>query len=204
MPQGAAGGGGLSTITPGISLLGKGSAKELLEDAEDQGIDMLVIFDVKVKENPKTGYVINEARLVVYNVAEKDDFVRTKTLNNITTQKHRADDKKDDDPVEVIFEKFFKDLDEDQEKRIALEDLPPFKPEHVMSRVKKIVDSQQMPKLAALAEIKFFHHRGLITDAAMTESFQKLLGELEGAKLAEGNEKERLAVVENLLPRDAK
>ena len=53
----------------GVSLLGKGSSKELLEKAADQGIDVLVVFEVEVTENRKTSLITNETRIVVYDVA---------------------------------------------------------------------------------------------------------------------------------------
>ena len=42
-----------ASLWRGVTLLGKDSTKELLEKAADQGIDVLVVFEVEVKENPR-------------------------------------------------------------------------------------------------------------------------------------------------------
>ncbi len=44
--QNAAGG-----LVTGLTVLGKGDSKELLEKAQDQGLDILVVFEVEVAEN---------------------------------------------------------------------------------------------------------------------------------------------------------
>ena len=74
------------------------------------------------------------------------------------------------------------------------------RPEHVESRVAAILASGDFERLPALAEIKFFSHRGLISDGLLEKSFQKVLGEAEGAKLASGTEAERTEVISTLIP----
>ncbi len=78
------------------------------------------------------------------------------------------------------------------------------RPEHVESRVAAILASEDFDRLPALAEIKYFHHRKLLSDSLLTKSFQKVLGEAEGAKLATGTEAERLEVIGTLLPLEKK
>jgi hypothetical protein len=76
------------------------------------------------------------------------------------------------------------------------------RPEHVERRVAAILAREGAEPLPALAEIKFFHHRGLISDGLLEKAFQKVLGEADGAKLATGTEEERIEVVSTLLPHE--
>jgi hypothetical protein len=189
-------------LAAGVTLLGKDSTKELLEKAADLGIDVLAVFEVEVKESVKTNLINNDARLVVYDVATGEPLKRSKLLNNITVQKYRAEEEKDDeDPVTEAFDELFTALDSDPERALKVREMPAeIVPEHVASRVAAILASGDFERLPALAEIKFFHHRGLISDGLLEKSFQKVLGDAEGAKLASGTEAERSEVISTLIP----
>lgn len=200
---GAAGGAGSANrLAPGLTLLGQESTKDLLKQAADQGLDALVVFEVEVKESVKTNLINNETRVVVYDVASGESLKRSKLLNNITIQKYRAEEEKDEeDPVTVAFDELFTALDSDPERGLKLREMPAeILPEHVQSRVAAILASGDFERLPALAEIKFFSHRGLISDGVLEKSFQKVLGDAEGAKLASGTEEERAEVISTLIP----
>jgi hypothetical protein len=203
-PGAAAGAGNATSLMAGVSLLGEGGSKELLEKAADQGIDVLVVFEVEVTENRKTSLITNETRIVVYDVAGGEAIEKSKSLNNITIQKFRAEEEKDEeDPVTASFDKIFTSLDSDPERGLKMREMPAeIRPEHVQSRVAAILASEGFERLRALAEIKFFYHRGLVSDGLLEKSFQKVLGEAEGAKLASGKEDERVEVISTLIPRE--
>ena len=152
----------------------------------------------------KTNLVNNETRIIVRDVVKGEDIEKSKELNNIAIQKARADDKKEgDDPVTAALEKLFKTLDEDGPKRLKVKEFPSdMRPEHVEGRVAAILAREGAEPLPALAEIKFFHHRGLISDGLLEKAFQKVLGEADGSKLATGTEEERIEVVSTLLPHE--
>ena len=135
------------SLMVGVSMLGEGSTKELLEKAADQGIDVLVVFEIEVNENQKTNLVVNETRIVVYDVAKGEDLEKSKPLNNIAIQKLRAEDEKKDeeDPVTACFAKLFKMLDDDPEKGLKMREIPAeIKPEHVESRVAAILAKEDI------------------------------------------------------------
>ncbi len=205
MPGGqAARSGDGSQLLTGLVVLGEGTSKELLEEAKDQGIDVLVMFEVDVNQNFKTKFVNNDTKIEVWDVRRGVSLKRTRPLNNIQVQKARAEDDNDDeDPVKITLDSLFEDLSAEAEDGLKLRDFPEaIRPEHVKSRVAAILTDDQLERLPVLAEIKFYHSRGLLDDATLTKSFQKVLGELDGAKLSEGKEEERLEVVESLLPRE--
>ncbi|MHB8953064.1 MAG: hypothetical protein ACYC4U_08780 [Pirellulaceae bacterium] len=193
-------------LMAGVTMLGEGETEELLQKAADQGIDVLVVFEVEVTQNVKTNLVANETRIVVWNVAKRETLEKSKSLNNFAVQKSRAEGQKgDEDLVVSCVAKLFQILDEDPAKALKMREFPAeIRPEHVQSRVAAILSSEEYERLPALAEIKYFHHRGLVSDDLLKKSFQKVLGEEEGAKLATGKEEERLGVVSTLLPSDDK
>jgi hypothetical protein len=200
----AAGNANPNSLGAGITYLGEGTLKELTDEAAKQGIDVLIYFDVTVSQNVKTNLVNNETRIVVRDVVKGEDIEKSKDLKNIEIQKARAEDKKEgDDPVTVAFDKLFKVLDEDGPKRLKVKDFPSeLRPEHVEGRVAAILAKEGAEPLPALAEIKFFHHRGLISDGLLEKAYQKVLGEADGSKLATGTEEERIEVVSTLLPHE--
>jgi hypothetical protein len=160
---------------------------------------------VKVTENVKTNLVTNDTRIVVYDVASGKDLVKSKPVKNFDVQKFRAEEEgdEDEDPVTACLDKLFKTLDSDPQFALKMCEIPSgMKPEHVESRVAAILGNTNLDRLPALAEIKFFYHRGLVSDGLLEKSFQKLLGDAEGAKLATGAEAERIEVVSTLIPRE--
>ncbi len=190
------------SLSHGVTMLGKGETKDLLKKAAEQRIDVLAVFEVSVDENIKTKFVTNKTRLVVWDVAKGVELAKTGTFQNIQIQKSRAEDPDGEDPVASGFDKLFAVLDSDPVKAIQVRDVPAeLKREHVEGRVAALLADTQVDKLAALAEIKYFSHRGLISDGLLAKSFQQLLGDANGSKLATGSEEERLEVLAALLPR---
>ncbi len=192
---------GVQSLAGGIVMLGEGTSKELLEAAEDQGLDVFVLFDVNIKKNYKTGVITNDTKMAVYDVKKAKVLYKGRGINNVKVQLARKEGMSDDDDiVEAAFEKMFTALDENDESGLKMKDIPDaLTPDNVKTYVTGLISSEQFDRLPVLAEIKFFHHRGLITDEMLTKAFQHVLGELDGAKLAEGKPAERLAVVESLI-----
>ena len=51
------------TITPGLVYIGTGSQTELVERAEEQGVDAIFIFDIDAKENRRFNSTINKTKV---------------------------------------------------------------------------------------------------------------------------------------------
>lgn len=199
-----------TTVNPdslinGVTMLGKGETKDLLKKAADQGIDILAVFEVDVEENLRTKFVTNKTRLVVWDVAKGTELAKSGVFQNIQIQKQRAENPDGDDPVTVGFDKLFAVLDSDPGKTIKVQDVPTtLKREHVEGRIAALLANPPADRLAVLAEIRYFRHRGLISDGLLVKSYQELLGDEKGMKLATGSQKERLEVLEPLLPQEKK
>ena len=67
-------------------MLGKGNSKKLLDEAGEQGIDVLVMFQSKVRQNVKTQLVNNETHIVIWDVRRRTEILKTKSLDNIMVQ----------------------------------------------------------------------------------------------------------------------
>jgi hypothetical protein len=225
MPRGAAGMGGGAGAQPaapaipqvgkpddrslmvGVTFLGEGDSDELIETAQDEGIDALALFDVDIDINVRNGVLTNKTRIVIYDVAADQVIARSPLLNNVKIQLRRSDPRyADEDPVNDALDDLFEDLiDKESESCLVVADEMPegLLPEHVKGRVNSLVGGEQLNRLPMLAEIKMWHERGLLDDEAFTQAFQTVLGEMEGAKLAEGKPSERRSVVEQLIPEAA-
>lgn len=194
---------GGSILTTGLMLLGEGESRELLEDAREKGLDVLVMFESEVRQN-RAGFVRNDTHIVLFDVPSGEEILKTASLNNITVQKARANKRNDEDPVEVALDNLFEDLNADSgDRSLKLQEFPEaVNSENVKGRITKILDDDDLGKLAVLAEVKCYHAKGLINDATLTKCYQKVLGETDGAKLAQGDEEERVAVLAAFLPDD--
>jgi hypothetical protein len=181
-------------------ILGEGEREELLDQAMEQGIDVLVLFESEVKQNVRTGFVNNETEITVLDVRRRERVFRTRGLDNIAVQKQRADDD-EEDPVAIELDKLFEQFVADDQKSLKMTEFPEgVSGDLIKARIAQILGDEQLPALAVLSEIKYYHSRGMIDDATLTKSFQKLLGETDGAKLAEGDNDERLEALATLLP----
>jgi hypothetical protein len=186
------------SLLPGISMLGQGTADELLELAKSEGIDVLVVFEVEIDERLRTEMVVNETRLRVIDVQKEKDLHRTKKINNVYVQRQLEEEK--DNPVDEVYEELFEALDEDPETNLKVRAFPSgIKPEHVKQRVVDVVVNAGENRLPVLAEVKFYKERDLIDDTVLIKASQKLVGEVDGVTLIEGDEEERLAVADELL-----
>jgi hypothetical protein len=204
---GASGGSGaesdVSMITPGLTFIGTGTDRELLEKAREEGVDLLVMLDVEVKMSPRTRLTINETRVLIVDLDPKKrgrdaQFVRTKSLNNQKVQHARKEEK--DDGVDKAIEKVTKWVDENA----VMIPLPEaLNKSIVRKRVGGLVTAKHDDPLPILAEIKFWNRRDLLDDDIMLKAFGMLVGEEVANTLINGTAEEREAALEKWLPKKA-
>ena len=103
----------VAQLVPGVMLLGRAPAKELVLVAKQAEVDVLCVFNVAVNPVRRTGQVINNTRIQLYNVADgKKAHETKKPLNNIQIQIARANENnRDADPVDEAMEKLFEYID---------------------------------------------------------------------------------------------
>ncbi len=182
---------GPRSVMPGVTLVGIGSAKDLVDQAKQTGLDVLCVFKVTVTLNPRVQLVINNTSIVLFDVATGKDVFDTKPLNNIDVQKDRTEGKPDD--VDKTLVSIFQHVDQTW----RLGPLPSMEPQSVLTRIGTLLsDGPGENPLPALAEIRMYHSRGLLQDAHLQLAYQRLLGDEPGKLLATGTEEEKKQVVE--------
>jgi hypothetical protein len=213
-------------LAPGVTFLGDNPRSTLVRLAQLEGIDVLAMFQVRVKRvasreriepgrrsagakyayrrSPRNRYSVkevvhNDTQLVLIDVATGRTLYETQTLNNIAVA-HEREDPLTPDPVTEAAAALVGYVDEN----LAMQDLPQgLTAEHVSYRVDLLPDGRGGAPLAALAELRFYHDRGLLDAAAWREACQRILGGEEGRRLAEGDAEQKAKVLAQWLPRDA-
>jgi len=191
--------GGLN-LAPGLTFVGIGSRKQLQQKAQEKGLDVLVVLEVTVKQNPRMNVVTNDSQVTMYDARKGTRLAGTKPLNNIAVQVKRAEKK--DDGLQAEIDGFVNYLDNNliiAEMPAVLNDREKAQP-IIASRVTALAASQPENPLETLVEIHFWKQRGLIDDATLLSAVTQLAGEETAKSLTSGTEEERKLAVEKWLP----
>lgn len=190
--------GGITPLGPCVDYIGSDNQAELLAAAAEGGYDALVVFDVEIVLNRRTGIVNNTARVKVLNIAEdvKESKViaSSKPLVNVTVARARL--KKEDDGVESAVESVTKKMAE----LIAVQPIPDRMTQDavVKSRIPKLLADSKISQIGKLGEVNFYYQKGFIDESQRREYFETIAG-AEAAKLFSSKRSERLDAVESLL-----
>jgi hypothetical protein len=181
-------------LIPGVTMLGEAKQAELLKKAAERGCDVLILFELEVAKGGQTP--INTTQISLHNVQSKEMIHSGGSLVNVQVRKAR-EEKKGDDPVDAEMGRIFAVVDE----RLAAKDFPAnAKPEKVATFVDKMLEQKVENPLPALAEIRFFRSKDLITSEKMVEAYGKLLGPEVGEKVAGGDAAAALESLAKWLP----
>lgn len=189
---------GVTPLGPCIDYIGSDDQAGLLAAAAEGGYDALVIFDVEIALNRRTGIVNNTARIKVLSIAEdvKESKViaSSKTLVNVTVARART--KKEDDGVESAAESVAKKMSE----LISIQPIPDRMTQDavVKSRMPKLLADSKISQLGKLGEVNFYYQKGFIDDSQRREYFETIAG-AEAAKLFASKRSEKVDAVEALL-----
>jgi len=188
----------VKSVSPGIVYLGEGTSKELVTLAKEQDVDVLAVFDVRVSEL-RNGTKKNDTGLRIVNVRTGKDAIKTNPVNNIKVYLARQELKEgQDDPVDLMIDQLFKYADENYK----VNDLPELTPEQAKSLVGKLISSKPENPLRALAEIRYYHIKQLLTDEELVLAYQKMIGDDEGTKLATGTDEVKKDTIRRYTPGD--
>ena len=179
----------------GVTFLGEGSSRELANAAKDRGLDVLIVLQVKVTPNPKTGHVTNLTKLAMRDAQNRTRFLTTRELNNIKIQKARESEK--DDGLDREVEKLFAFIDEN----LVMTSLPEeHTNEMVLARLREVLKESHDDLLPVLTEISFWNRQDLLLDDHLLSAFRRLIGDEPAVQLSSGAEDERKQVLAKLLP----
>jgi hypothetical protein len=180
---------------PGVTVLRKGNEEELLQRAAREGIDALLVFHVKSKViGLKKKSTSRSVAIDLFDVASKTKLFAMKKPINLPTTSEAFEKQREE--IYASLSELFAEAD----KHFQMVELPAdAQPQPVLGRVSTLVAQEKADPLRALAEIKFYHSRGLLPDNELTTAFQGLLGDEPGAQLASGDAEAKKKVVETLL-----
>jgi hypothetical protein len=182
-------------LTPGLAYIGSGSIGELKSKAAKDSFDFLVVFNVQVEQNKRTGKVSNDTRVQLVNIKSGKVIGSSKLLNNIEVQKKMEDG--DGDGIDGALLVLFNKLDD----LAVMSSMPTLKPENAQKRISDLANSKQVPTLRALSEVCLFHHLKLINDEEQTAAYELLLEGADGTALGTGSTEEKRAALDKLVPK---
>lgn len=185
----------VTQIMPGLSMLGIGTQKELFERARADGIDVVVIIDVKLRVNTSVGLVTNDSTLSLRDTKSSEIYHTTKKFNNIAIQKLRADGKEDgvDKELAALFEII--------DAKFKMADLPAVVNAKVAAnRVANLAKEGHDNPLPVLAEARMYHQKGLLEESELFAAYEEILGVDSGRLLATGTEEDKEKVLSRWLP----
>jgi len=194
---GAAGGANANQLAPGLTLLGLGDQRALIDKAKKDELDVLLFFDVKLRANQVAQLITNETTITLIDVRTSKRLGATKKLSNIEVQKDREAGKDDgvDKEVAGLFELIDKDF--------KLVDLPAqLNAEVATKRVGGLIAEKHDNPLPVLVEIRMYHTKGLLDDAKLSAAYERMLGVDLGRMLATGVEEDKIKVLERYLPKE--
>ena len=186
----------LSPVIPGMVYIGTSDKQaDLMKKAEDRGVDLVFLFDVKVSpQNRITGTVQNEAKVRVVSM-KGEPLARSSELLN--TEVERASMKANgDDEVAKATDKFFAQFD----LKVKFGDMPALKPEHAKARLVQVLSNAKLSKLEKLFEVSLYHSMKLITDEDKLTACLIVMEGSEGESVANGRPEDKQAVLDTLLP----
>ncbi|HZL90371.1 MAG TPA: hypothetical protein VFB96_18540 [Pirellulaceae bacterium] len=197
-------------IRAGITFLGTGSKEALEKKAREQGLDVLVLYEVNVQRPGKTGIVSNTTKIKMELVdrPEEVQIHMSTSLNNVKVANDREKDK-EPDPVDDEIGKLVAKLDsyrtpDGQEKTLKVSAMPDgLTPERAALRVTNLTSSPADDPLAVLAEIKLYESKKLITKQQFDDAAKAILKD-KADLLNKGKEEERRQALASLLPKKAK
>ncbi len=181
------------TLAPGVICLGEGKREELLSRAEKFGLDVVLIYDVRVGEARGSNYTTTTLRL--FNVAAPEEQLALgRQLRNNTVMEARDSGR---DPVESELARI---LDEYMDQNLAAEDLPKsLNQENVSKRIDKVLADKISEPLKAAVEVVGFYRVGLLPEAKVVEALNQLLGEDLADTILNGDEATRVAELQKLV-----
>ena len=187
---------------PGVLYFGKGTAKELMDKARKRGIDLLAVFDVRVKGIGRESASYNvEVKLRLMNVGDGRVIRETNSLNNIQVYRDRVDLKDvTKDPVDMMLDQIFVAI-ADKEYRVG--EMPSLNADQVKGRIGQLLEQKDrdINPLRSLAEIRYYHTQKLLSDELLLVAYQRMLGDATGKALAEGKQIQKEQAISKFMPK---
>lgn len=189
-----------TSLAPGLMMVGVGNKKQLLENAKSLNLDVLAIFEVKIRHSERRNgdtSTKSNTRLALYSVKTGEAIdTDSKSLSNLAVASAR--DKDREDPVELELDKVFSNMADDKFKA---KDLPASLDSDIAGkRYEFLLSKKHSNPLPVLVEIKYYVDAGLISKNNYFAACEQLLGDVEAQDLIDGNIKQKERALEKYLP----
>lgn len=185
-------------LSAGLTFLGTGSEKDLLERAKKSSLDVLAVFRVKLTVT-RGGFTSNEIEIALIDVAKGGKpLFETRRLENLKVQQDRMANR--DDGVEKEVKKLFEYIDQN----LVVSKIPEkLTADSVKTkRVDALVKVKYDNPLPVLAEIRFYNRNNFLSDEDTLAAFSQIMANDSAAKtLLEGKEDERKQAIEKWVPK---
>ena len=193
--------GGSQGALPGVTMLGVGTLDQLSVKAQQQDLDVVIIFQVKVVVSSRTKLVTNNTTIQLYDVEAAKVVKKNKTaLNNVKIQ-IKSKTAKGNEVEEMIQKEIDQIFNDYADTVYRVKEMPALTPELVLNnRVIPMVKKDYPNPLPVLAELRFWHGRKLLTTEHMVIACKELLDEAAANQLLSGDEKSQAALVKTWLP----
>ena len=174
---------------PGIVYLGQGTSNEILPNAKQANLDLLLHFDVVLKEG-RNDYMQNLSRCRLINVSTGKSMGISKGMDSAEAARLAATGRSGERRyVEDQLANLIMIID----RSAKTTDLPRLSPAVAKKRVASLMAGRNSRSLRTLAEIRLYHAQQLISDDEVEIAFD-IIGGPEALVMLHGPRHERVAM----------
>ena len=179
---------------PGLMRLGQGGPSS----ANNSRVDLVLTISVSATSAGTGWYSDIKGTPTLRDVRGGGSLKKWKTISTGDISRARKKGGSGGNLLDEYIAEFGKYIDEN----LAVGDFPTQDQKVIRARCLKLA---QRPKhkdsLIELAELQYYHGKGQINDAQKVYVFKKILGDDRGKRLASGTQEQKIAVLQQLLPR---
>jgi len=177
-----------------VYYVGTLSKKNSIELAKQEGLDVLVLFNVEARNARSTPSITTSISLI--DLWTNQEIFESKTYNNIQVKRLRLNPLLDD-PMLTIYDPLRAKISGEFSGAALPEEL---QPTHVRGRIAKLTTARLASPLPTIAEVRYYLEKGLIAQAEAKAAFAELTDEATAAMLVSNDPDVRLSAVKKLLP----
>jgi hypothetical protein len=187
---------GGNQVSPGIVWLGfESTGASAARKAAPLGIDCVLLLDVKVQIG-RNAPPRNKTKVTATDVSSLKPVAATPTVDQFDVYEMRELRPNAPDPVDQAIKTLFESL----VPLYAMQEMPEISAESALNRARQLIADPPADPLPALAEMRYYLHKGLMDEAQYAIACKNLATEPGvGEKLGSQSEEDRIAAVEALV-----
>jgi hypothetical protein len=184
------------TLMPGVICLGEGKKDDIISRAKKFGVDVVLLFDVKVGEAKGEKYSTTALRLLDPENPD-EQLALGRGLNNTKVMESREGGK---DPVETELARI---LDDYMDTNLIASKFPDaVNQDTVSKRLEGLLAGEVKHPLKTAVEVVGFYRIGLLKEAEVEAALKQLLSEDLAEAILNGDEGTRVTELQKLLEQD--